>query len=171
MRGRSRDVEYVEFFAARGAALCRTAYGLCGDWAAAEELVQAAFVKLYVHWGRVEPAAAEAYTRRIVVNLFLNGKRRWREVSTDSPPEVAAAGVPSDVQTDERLDLVAALAKLPARQRAIVVLRFFDDLPVAEVAHQLDIAEGTVRSQTARALGTLRSVLEPVPNQEGVSHG
>lgn len=163
MRRREKDVVYAEFFAARGAALRRTAYGLCGDWAAAEELTQAAFVKLYTHWGRVQPGAFEAYVRRILVNLFLNGRRRWnREVVTDSLPELEV----SKTGSDDRLDLAAALAKLPSRQRAIVVLRFLDDLPVAEVAHQLEIAEGTVKSQTARALATLRTLLERSPSME-----
>lgn len=168
MRRREQDAEYTEFFSARGAALRRTAYGLCGDWGAAEELTQAAFVKLYAHWGRVRAESAEAYTRRILLNLFLNGRRKWgRETITAEP----FSRETTQIAADDRLDLSTALAKLPTRQRAIVVLRFLDDLPVAEVARLMDIAEGTVKSQTARALASLRSLLEPVPNQEGLNHG
>lgn len=168
MRRRERDAEYAEFFSARGAALRRTAYGLCGDWGAAEELTQAAFVKLYAKWGNVRAESAEAYTRRIILNLFLNGRRKWgREYITAEPYSSAT----TQIAADDRLDLSTALAKLPTRQRAIVVLRFLDDLPVAEVAGMMDIAEGTVKSQTSRALASLRSMLEPAPNPEGLSHG
>lgn len=154
MRREARERDFTEFYLARGPALRRTAYLVVRDWHTAEDLTQQAFVKLYAAWGRVRPETAQAYTHRTVVNLCLTHLRRRRpESPTAELPETAA------VPDGEPLDVGAALAVLPARQRAIVALRFLDDLSVADVAAVLGIAEGTVKSQTSRALATLRDHL------------
>jgi RNA polymerase sigma-70 factor (sigma-E family) len=151
VRRASREDEFTEFFAARAPGLRRTAYLVVHDWHLAEDLTQQALAKLYVAWSRTRADTRLAYARRIVVNECLSYLRRKRpETSTDTLPDVV------DQRGEPVLDLGATLALLPPRQRAIVALRFLDDLPVAEVADLLDVAEGTVKSQTARALDTLR---------------
>ena len=153
MRGMRRDEQFSEFFAARGPALRRTAYLIVRDWHAAEDVTQLGFARLYVVWPRIRQETLEAYVRRVVVNEALGWIRRHRR-------ESVAEVVPdrsSPTVADPPLDLGHALGLLPAQQRAIVALRFLDDLPVAEVARVLEIAEGTVKSQTSRALATLRA--------------
>jgi RNA polymerase sigma factor (sigma-70 family) len=106
-------------------------------------------------WPRIRPETLEAYARKVVVNEALGWlRRRRRDHLTDLPPDG-----PAPVSDESPLDVGQALGLLPAQQRAIVALRFLDDLSVAEVARVLDIAEGTVKSQTSRALGTLRAHL------------
>ena len=153
---------YREFFVARQRSLMRTAYAILGSWPAAEDAVQTAFTQLYVHWPRIQPGAVDTYARRTVVHTcFRMAKVRGRETATDRLPDQPAAGPEGGL---ERLDLMRALAGLSPRARAVVALRFLDDLPVAEVAQVLDLPEGTVKSQTARALERLQSVLaEPQP--------
>jgi RNA polymerase sigma-70 factor (sigma-E family) len=154
MRREQREREFTEFYAGSAAALRRTAYVVVRDWHVAEDLTQQAFAKLYVAWPRIREETRMAYARRVVVNECLSHLRRRRpEASIDDLPERA---VPSH---DEPPDLGAALAALPDRQRAIVALRFLDDLPVAEVGRLLGVSDGTVKSQTSRALKTLRGRL------------
>jgi RNA polymerase sigma-70 factor (sigma-E family) len=153
--------EYTEFFVARAAALRRTAYTMCGDWQVAEDLVQTTFVRLYVHWPRVRQETADAYARKILTNLFLNRYRiRARERLTAEVPEPT-----DDARLEElvgnRIDLTAALAALPPRQRAVIALRYVDDLTIADVAEVLGLSEGTVKSHGARAITALRSALHP----------
>ena len=148
---------YRDFFVARQRSLMRTAYAILGSWPAAEDAVQTAFTQLYVHWPRIQPGAVDAYARRTVVNTcFRMTKVRNRETVTDRLPDGTHGGADSSLA---RLDLVTALLTLPPRARAVVALRFLDDLSVAEVASVLGVAEGTVKSQTARALDRLQSVL------------
>ena len=148
-----RDEQFSEFFAARAPAMRRTAYLIVGDWHGAEDVTQLGFARLYVVWPRVRPDTLEPYARKIVVNEALGWlRRRRRDHLTEAPPE------PRLVATaDSPLDVAHALSLLPGQQRAIVALRFLDDLPVSEVARILEIAEGTVKSQTSRALTTLRA--------------
>lgn len=158
MRRTDREQEFSDFFLARGPALRRTAYLIVRDWHTAEDLTQQAFVKLYAAWPRVRRESAEAYARKVVVNQCLSHLRRHRpEAPTDHLPDRPTSA--RHDQHDSPLDLGAALALLAPRQRAIIALRFLDDLAVADVAATLGIAEGTVKSQTARALDTLRSHL------------
>jgi RNA polymerase sigma-70 factor (sigma-E family) len=151
--------EYVDFFVARAPALRRTAFAMCGDWQIAEDLVQTTFVRLYLHWGRVRHETADAYARRILTNLFLSRARRGRERVTDDVPDRPVRAVDDLVGT--RLDLSAAMALLTDRQRAVIALRYVDDLPIATVADLLGLAEGTVKSHCARATQTLRAALRP----------
>jgi RNA polymerase sigma-70 factor (sigma-E family) len=142
--------DYVDFFVTRAPALRRTAYTMCGDSQAAEDLVQVTFVRLYVHWRRVRHETADAYARRILTNLFLDRRRlTLRERITEHVPETTGPGV--DEVVGRRVDIAAALAKLPARQRAVIALRYIDDLSISQVADLLGLAEGTVKSHCARA--------------------
>jgi RNA polymerase sigma-70 factor (sigma-E family) len=151
------EAEFADYFTARAAPLRRLAYALCGDWHAAEDVVQTAFVKLYRAWRRVRPESMDAYVRRIVVNTYLSHRRdRRRESVLAEPPD---PGAPPDPDAGMRVDVARALATLPARQRAMVVLRHLEDLSVAEVSDLLGIAEGTVKSQTARGVQALRQAL------------
>jgi len=149
-----RDQEFSEYFAQRGPALRRTAYLIVRDWHIAEDVVQQAFTKLYVAWPRVDVATRDAYARKAVVNTALSQVRKRVEPPTGHVPEKVV--LPPE---ESGLDVGRALDLLPERQRAIVALRFLDDLSVTEVAHALGIAEGTVKSQTSRALDTLRAHL------------
>jgi len=156
--------EYVEFVSARLPAMRRLAYMLCGDGHSADDLVQQAFTALYVHWRRARTAAhLDGYVRRMVVRTFLNERRRaWsRRVDlTASMPERPAKDGPD---LAERTALRDALAQVPPRQRAVLVLRYLCDLPVADVAAILDCSPGTVKSQAAHGLAALRRLLgEPV---------
>jgi RNA polymerase sigma-70 factor (sigma-E family) len=147
---------FEEFVAGRGQALQRFGYALTGDWALAEDLLQTALARAYPRWSRVERDNPEAYVRKIMLNTWSSWwRRRWRgELPTERLPEVA--GPDRFGQVDSREALRSALAKLPPRQRAVVVLRYHQDLPEAQVADLLGISVGTVKSQAAKALATLR---------------
>ena len=145
---------------ARQTHLRRVAYALTGDWHRAEDLLQTAFVKLYVAWPRLrDPNAAEAYARRTLVRANIDESRRpWRRerTSLNGHDEAAAPGGPS---YEERSALVDALQQLPPMQRKVVVLRHMIDLSVSETASELGISEGTVKSHTSRGMDALREVL------------
>ena len=150
-----RDDEFSRFFESRFDQARRTAYALCGDWGEAEEIAQSAFVRMYAHWPKVRRESAEAYLRTVVTRLFLDSRRRGRgrEHAMASPPESA---VEADTSSDERQPLLAALQHVPPRQRAVLVLRYVHDLSVEQAAEALRCSTGTVKSQTARGLQTLR---------------
>ena len=143
------------FVAARGDALWRSAWLLTADHQLAEDLVQTALAKSWRSWDRVGPGGFEPYVRRVLFTTYVSWwRRKWRgERPTEVLPE-AGATVPD---TDTRNDLVAALAGLPKGQRAIVVLRYFEDLTEQQTADLLGIKVGTVKSQCSRALAALRS--------------
>ncbi len=149
--------------AARQTHLRRVAYALTGDWHRAEDLLQTAFVKLYVAWPRLrDPNAADAYARRILVRANIDESRRpWRRERTSlEGHDEAAAPQPS---YEERSALVDGLQQLPPMQRKVVVLRHMLDLSVAETAAELGISEGTVKSHTSRGLTALEEVLARTP--------
>ena len=131
------EAAFVEFAASSRAHLRRTAYLMCGDWERASDFVQEGLIRVYVRWPRLQEA----------------------DHTTASGEDVATA-----VAT--RQALMSTLADLPPRQRACVVLRYFEDLSVAETAALLGCTEGTVKSQTSRALFSLRSVLSDSPTSE-----
>jgi RNA polymerase sigma-70 factor (sigma-E family) len=150
--------EFREFVRGRFEPLRALAYVTCGDWQAAEDAVAGALAKLYLRWGKV--ATPDAYARTMVVRAAIHEKRRpWRRerVAGDALPDVA--GPDPSGQVDERLRLTAALSHVPARQRAVLVLRFLEGLSVEETAEVLGCRPGTVKSQSSRGLDTLRSVL------------
>ncbi|MET8832639.1 SigE family RNA polymerase sigma factor [Micromonospora sp. NPDC004540] len=151
------EEEFRDFVAARSAALLRTAYLLAGDWATAEDLLQTALTKTYLAWKRLGGIdAIEPYARRVLVNTSTSWwRRRWHgERPTEVLPE--RAGVDEIEQQLDRDALWRHLQALPARQRAVLVLRFYEDMSEAQTAALLEISPGTVKSQTSRALNTLR---------------
>ena len=160
MRG-GPDEEFRAFVAARSPALLRTSCLLVGgDWALAEDLLQAALTKTYLAWGRIEDrGAVEAYVRRTLATTATSWwRRRWHgERSTDVLPE--GADPDRSAVVDERDALWRHVRALPAKQRAVLVLRFYEDLSEAETARTLGVSPGTVKSHTSRALATLRAAL------------
>ena len=158
MRG-DRDEAFAEYFVARADTMRATAYLLCGDWHRAEDLVQAAFTKLYLAWDRVaRHEALDGYVRQTLVRTYLDERRLgwWRRVRvTGSMPESGSVVHP----TEDRLDLMAALATVPRRQRAVLILRYWEDQSVEDTAALLNCSTGTVKSQAARGLATLRTRL------------
>ncbi|MEU7871240.1 SigE family RNA polymerase sigma factor [Dactylosporangium sp. NPDC049140] len=152
--------EYVEYLRARMPHLRRLAHLLTGDFDRADDVVQTAATSLYLKWRQVRAAGnVDAYVRKMVVHTFLAEQRRaWaRTRLTDRLPERAAEAPP----TDDALVVRAALRRLPARQQAVLVLRFLCDLPVNEVAAALGCAPGTVKSHTSDGLAALRRLLGP----------
>ncbi|WP_405427518.1 SigE family RNA polymerase sigma factor [Micromonospora sp. NBC_00617] len=151
------EEEFREFVAARSAALLRTAYLLAGDWATAEDLLQTALTKTYLAWKRLGGIeAVEPYARRVMVNTSTSWwRRRWHgERPTEVLPE--RPGVDEIEQQLDRDLLWRHLRELPSRQRAVLVLRYYEDMSEAQTAALLDISPGTVKSQASRALATLR---------------
>jgi len=149
---------FEEFVAARGHALLRMAYLLTGDHGLAEDLVQSALAKAYVRWSRIVAMdAPEAYVRRMIVNQHVSWwrRRRGQEEPRAVLPEVALVDM-AEVHASRSL-VRAAVRSLPARQRAAVVLRYFDGLSDHEIAAALGCSATTVRSQISRALASIRS--------------
>ncbi|MFF0267667.1 SigE family RNA polymerase sigma factor [Kribbella sp. NPDC004536] len=156
-----RDAAFEAYFAARSDAMRGTAYLLCGDWHRAEDLVQQTFTKIYLVWRRIQRhEAMDSYTRQTLVRTFLSERRRgWFQHESVGSPEFERVAPPSG-HADERLVLLEALAKVPPRQRAVLVLRYWEDQSVEQTAELLDCSAGTVKSQAARGLATLRDLLE-----------
>lgn len=156
------EEEFATFVHVAWPSLYRTALLMTGDHGLAEDLAQNALAATYSRWHRLrEPAAARAYARRAVVNGTTSWFRRPTnrdERPTEVLPERAGSGS-LDVAVGDRLDVLAALRALAPRQRAVVVLRFYDDLSVQETADALGISAGTVKSQTSVALARLRELL------------
>lgn len=154
---------YTEYVSARLPALRRIAHLLCKDFHRADDVVQTTLTKLYVHWRRARAADdLDRYVHTMLVRCFLNEQRlEWTRVRLSGSPHETpglppAAGVP-DIET--RTVVHTALLRVPARQRAVLVLRYLCDLPVAEVAGILGCSEGNVKSQSARGLTRLRAQL------------
>jgi RNA polymerase sigma-70 factor (sigma-E family) len=160
--GRRDDQSFAEFVTARGTALLRTASLLCGAHQDAEDILQSALEKAYRHWGRLDPDTdPEPYVRRILVNLVISRSRRWRvlrEINMARPPERPAASATHAVEL--RGTLMEELRRLGPRQRAVLVLRFWEDLSEAETARVLGCSVGTVKSQASRGLARLRERLD-----------
>lgn len=161
------DEDFVEFIRQRALWLRRTAYALCQDWDQADDLAQIAVTRLYAHWPRARSFGnLDGYLHRIVVNCFLDETRRpwWRRVISHD-----AAGLDPvatrELDLDAALDLRAALAALPPRQRATIVLRYYCDLSVEQTAAEMSCSQGAVKSNTSRALSALRTRLDA---REGV---
>lgn len=152
---RADEESFRELVSTRSAALLRTAYLLAGDRGRAEDLLQTALLKTYAAWGRIAPGAAEAYVRRVMATTSVSW---WRHRSST---ETVAATVP-----DSGNDTTAAIAEaetirqhlltLPQRQRAVVVLRFYNDMTEADIAETLGISRGAVSNHITRALATMR---------------
>ncbi len=160
-----RDQEFVVFAASRITMLRRTAYLLCGDTYLADDLAQTALTKVYVRWPKlVRRDGLDAYARQVLVHAFYDLKRHAssREILADDPHLHGAS--PQQATTsdrpEDRLLLMQGLATLPPDQRAVLVLRFWNDLDVHSVASALKIPTGTVKTRTARGLKALRHYLE-----------
>ncbi|MEU6353847.1 SigE family RNA polymerase sigma factor [Streptomyces sp. NPDC047072] len=155
----ARADEYAEFAAARAGHLYRSACLLtAGDTHLAEDLVQEALGRIYVRWGRISRVGNPAgYAQTVLVRAFLTHQRRRSstERTTDVLPEVTAAGV----DTPLRLTLLDALARLPAKDRAVVVLRYWEDRSVEETAGAMNASAAAVRTRCTRALKQLRGLL------------
>ncbi|WP_436532159.1 SigE family RNA polymerase sigma factor [Actinoplanes sp. HUAS TT8] len=154
------EQEFRGWAVAGRSGLRRTAFLLSGDWYLADDLVQEALVRVYLAWSRLErDGEITAYARRVLLNLYLDYRRRpgRRERPTDRIPDHAA---PAGDGSDERDKLLAALRQVPPRQRAVLVLRFWEDLSVEQAAHALGTSTGNVKSQTSRGLATLRAALD-----------
>ena len=158
MRDGSEE-EYVDYVTARIPALRRLAYVLTGDDHRADDLVQQTITTLYVKWQRAQAADhLDAYVRTMLVRTFVDERRlAWARVrlfrEAPEPPPFEDGGI------EERQVVRAALSRVPRRQQAVLVLRFFYDLPVDEVAATLGCSAGTVKSQTSRGLAALRRLL------------
>jgi RNA polymerase sigma-70 factor (sigma-E family) len=166
---------YVQYVSSRVLALRRTAYHLCGDWHEAHDLVQGALIKLYRHWGRVSAAdSPDAYVRQVLLNVFLQQRGTWwaRNVrlfaepddrparSTSTSTSTSPSLSPSPERgAEHRVDLHAALARLAPGQRAVLVLRYWEGLDVAETARVLGCSTGTVKSQTSYAIAAMRRLM------------
>ena len=153
----SPPASYEEYVAARWPTLYRTAYLMTGNHADAEDLVQTALVKAYAAWSKVVAAdSADAYVRKILTNTFLSGRRPLRvtrERLVDRMPEVPMT-VPG---AEDRLSIWPHVSSLPPRQRAVVVLRYYEDLSEQQIADALGCSPGTVKSNASLALKSLKA--------------
>ncbi len=150
---------FRDYVTAREVALLRTAWMLTGDWHQAQDLVQTALIRAWPRWRRIcEGGDPDAYVTKIVVNAYLAENRRlWRrrEVVSDSLPERLT---PDEYAAADLRDVMARLLpSLPSRQRAVLILRYFDDLTETQTAEVLGCSVGTVKSHNARALAALRA--------------
>jgi RNA polymerase sigma-70 factor (sigma-E family) len=154
-RGGREPDGFRAFVEARSSALLRSGWLLTGDWMSAEDLVQTALAAAWPRWGSVQHAP-ESYVRKIMVNTFLRWRqRKWNgETPTANLPDRAYGDV--FAQVDSRATLIAALDRLPARQRAVVVLRYFADMTEAQTAEAMGCSVGAVKSHASKALARLR---------------
>ena len=163
-----RDRDFTRYVEARGGALLRTAMFLCvGDRSAAEDLVQSTLVRAYVAWHRVrDEDARDGYVRRIMVRESY--RRPARTMPVLGEPGLHEPHGP----VEDRLDLFPLLAALPHQQRAVVVLRYYEDLSERDIADALGCSPGSVKRHASRALGTLRSRLADLPAdvEQGADH-
>jgi len=170
MSSHDQDADFADFVHASWPRLYRTAHLLLGDHGLAEDLTQTALAKTYVAWAKVrEREAAYAYARTTLVNTATSWFRRrsWRN---ELPHEDVGAELHGRTpDPSDRPAVLDALAALPPRQRAVVVLRFYDDLSVAQAADALGCSPGTVKSQTSAALARLRELIgdSPLPTANG----
>jgi RNA polymerase sigma-70 factor (sigma-E family) len=160
--------DFDQFVAAHVDDLVRTAYLIVWDESEAEDLVQECLLKVARRWPRVRRMEhPRAYARRILVNQALDGAGRRARRRSELEPDASASAIAVDPLPgiDTRAELLQALGQLPARQRAVLVLRYFNDLTEAQVAEVLGCSPGTVKSSASRGLARLREALQPLPLQ------
>jgi RNA polymerase sigma-70 factor (sigma-E family) len=166
------EAAYRDFVTARMVHLRRVAYLVCGDWHLAEDAVATALARLYLNWHRIRDGdRLDAYARTMVMRAVVDEHRRpWRRERTHYEETVFTGEVVADPsgEVHDRMLLREALRQLPRGRRAVLVLRFYEGLTVEETAEALGLTTGTVKSQTARGLATLRDLL---PNDYLISHG
>lgn len=166
------DQDFAEFVGARWASLYRLAYLLAASSTGAEDLLQTTLEKAYMNWPRISKMGfPEAYVRRMLANTLVSSRRRaWiGEQPYDALPESAAAS--EEVPVLDRSLLWPLVCALPDRQRAVIVLRYYEDLSEAQIADALGCAAGTVKSQSSTAIGALRRALAAAGIAEGVQEG
>jgi RNA polymerase sigma-70 factor (sigma-E family) len=154
------DDRYTRYVRGRMAYWRRTAYLMCGDWDRGDDVVQRVLTELYRKWPRVHRQDnPDALVRTMLMRRLLDERRsRWSRVRLSA--DLPEAPAPATPDVGERMAMVAALRRVAPRQRAVLVLRFFEDLTVEETADALNCSAGTVKSQTAKGLATLRRLLE-----------
>jgi RNA polymerase sigma-70 factor (sigma-E family) len=152
-----QDGEFVAFVERSGSRLSQTAFWLCRDWGLAQDLTQTALIKVYLSWRRIKHDDPYRYSKQVLLRTYLDHKRlrKSTEVQTDVVPEQAAAADAPEI----RLTLLEALGHLSPRDRAIVVLRYWEDHSVQTVAEMLGLSPGVVKVQSMRALASLRVLL------------
>lgn len=172
-RDAAAEAAFSEFAVASRVRLRNTAYLLCGDWDRASDHVQEGLIRVYVAWPRLVRKGGElAYARKAVVSAFLDSSRK--RSSTERPTDHQAdrsSGEDLASSVADRAALMEALGRLPERQRTCVVLRYFEELDVRETAAVLGCSEGNVKSQTSRALASLRAMFENSARDELVVAG
>jgi len=158
---RQDDDSYVEFISARWSSLYRTAYLLSDGIVGADDLLQSALLKAYVKWNRIaKMAAPEAYVRTILVNTLISEKRRRSSSEYPTGDVLAASDSGHDDAIVDRSSLLEQVRKLPERQRAVVVLRYYEDMSERQISEALGCSVGTVKSQAFHALRSLRRELD-----------
>jgi RNA polymerase sigma-70 factor (sigma-E family) len=160
VKNQQRQAEFRAFVAAQRDSLRKYAYLLCGDWYEADDLVQKALTRCFGAWNRVEPGGAPAYVRKILTNVYLSHRRlEWvrRERASDEFGE-QETDRPHD-EVENRLEVLAALDLLPSRQRATLILRYWEQLSVEETAAVMGCTTGTVKSQSSKAVQKLKELL------------
>ena len=170
--GKDRYAGFEQFVQARAQPLTRYGYLLCMDAQLAEDLTQQAFVALAKRWPRLREDNPEGYARQVILHAVIDRSRRRRVIREDAmerPPD-RAAHVDATADLDERLDLEDLLRTLPPRQRAVLVLRFYDDLTEAQTAAALGCSIGTVKSQSHHALRRLRLQVPPPGDEAATIH-
>ena len=167
MKGRddargSADAEYTDFVRVRLSYWRRTAYLMCGDWDRGDDVVQRTLTELYRKWPRARRADnLDALVRTMLLRRTIEERRLgWSRVRLSA--ELPEPSAPAGPDPSERLTLMTALRRIAPRQRAVLVLRFFQDLTVEDTAAALGCSEGTVKSQTSKGLATLRRLLGPI---------
>ena len=153
------DEEFARYVRARQHRLLRAAYLVCGDAHLAEDLLQGALTKLATRWDKIRHENPDAYVRRILYRDAVSSWRKTRRESLSSLPLIEVPVHDRTSETSQRVDLERALAELTPKQRAVVVLRFFEDRSEIEAAEALGVSVGTVKSQTHAALARLRALL------------
>lgn len=159
-QGSPWDDEFARYFGTRVRSLRAYAHSLCGDWHQAEDITQTALLTLYRVWPRLDRETLNAYARKVVLRVYLNERRRplhGREQLTDSVPELGT----EQNGFEDRTLVLGALSTMAPRQQEVLVLRYLHDLSVEETAEELGLSTGTVKSQSARGLATLRKRLGP----------
>lgn len=149
-------ISFDEYVQTRLASLLRLAAVLSGDAHLAEDLVQEVLLRASTRWDRIPEPSVDAYVRRMVTNEYLSWRRKWARVVPRANVDVEESVKDPSERYVDRDELSAGLSRLPKRQRAVVVLRFYEDLSIGEIAHVLDCTAATVRSHLSRALSTLR---------------
>lgn len=157
------ETEFTTFYVATWPRLFRTIYGISGDVPSAEDALQSAFAKAYASWRKVSAAERpESYVRRMAINELLGVRRRawWKAERSAAEPEMSASVDTHEVAFADRDAVWRAVLSLPMRQRAVIVLRYYEDLSEQSIAETLGCSKGTVKSQAAAALRSLRALTE-----------